>query len=552
MTTTRRFDFTGTVVAWMVPASIDGKFHAKLVGASARKGSPALLFVAAQGATVEGDVAAASGDVFFFVVGGVPEVAYTSGASQPTTAHGGYNGGGDGRRRNDPDEVVSGGGGASDIRKTNSDLFHRVAVAAGGGGSYADSFGEIFGGHGGVVNGTAGSGTHGGHGGTQIAGGASGGGAATAGALGTGGNGPNPTVGDHGGGGGGSGYYGGGGGDTGDGGGGGSSYTGGMTGVITTTDGAADGPDTPGYILISYNLIPNAPTLVFPTTNFAYDTNQDFRWLFSDDDDGDSQSAYELQYRVGAGAWTTTGKITSTDQFHEFAAGTFAALSGQSVEWQVRTWDQSDAQGPWSASAFATPYPAPPLFAYDPVPVLVSPTPTIEGGRSDAGPIAGYQIVIVDDDGLGNPGPTTISDSGVHAVGSVTSISQVMPEGAYVNGDFYHVLTKIAYPTDVWNAFVDSGAIVANINGPLAPTFTQFPINAWAAVQLSITNPDSDPFPPEYNDIYRTEAATGIETKIATGVPLDSTYYDEGVGLNRPYSYRIEAVTSDGARTSSA
>lgn len=73
-------------------------------------------------------------------------------------------------------------------------------------------------------------------------------------------------------------------------------------------------------------------------------TTVTFDWDFSDPDVGDSQRAYELQYRLNSGVWTNTGKVVSsvTDR-------TVAGLGSGNYDWQVRTWDQADTVGPWSA-----------------------------------------------------------------------------------------------------------------------------------------------------------------------------------------------------------
>jgi hypothetical protein len=106
------------------------------------------------------------------------------------------------------------------------------------------------------------------------------------------------------------------------------------------------------------NVVPNAPTLAAPigSVTIDYANVQRFSWVFSDDDIGDSQSKYELQYRVvGAGSWTTVTE-TTPNNFYDFAAATFTA---NNYEWQVRTYDALGLVGPWSSSSFFTAATAP-------------------------------------------------------------------------------------------------------------------------------------------------------------------------------------------------
>lgn len=124
---------------------------------------------------------------------------------------------------------------------------------------------------------------------------------------------------------------------------------------------------------------PAAPTNLSPTS-VAFDaaTSKTFTWVHNPTDTA-PQSAYELQYRVvGAGSWTTTGKVTSPASSAVFPEGTFA--NGNNYEWQVRTWATHADASPYSATAtFVTS--APPVVTID-LPLegstLVTSTATVE------------------------------------------------------------------------------------------------------------------------------------------------------------------------------
>lgn len=101
------------------------------------------------------------------------------------------------------------------------------------------------------------------------------------------------------------------------------------------------------------NSTPNAPiplTLIDDEVIDRAITNR-AAWEFSDPDAGDSQSKYDLRYRlVGAPSWTTVSG-TTPNSFHDFAGGSLAAGD---YEWQVRTYDAQGLVGPYSSSEFFT------------------------------------------------------------------------------------------------------------------------------------------------------------------------------------------------------
>ena len=101
------------------------------------------------------------------------------------------------------------------------------------------------------------------------------------------------------------------------------------------------------------DLAPYAPPLNSPIGGIVIDfaVIQHFTFGFSDPDIGDTQSAFDLQYRViAAGSWTSVS-ATTPNSYYDFAAGTFTA---NNYEWQVRSYDSIGVVGPWSASSFFT------------------------------------------------------------------------------------------------------------------------------------------------------------------------------------------------------
>jgi hypothetical protein len=103
------------------------------------------------------------------------------------------------------------------------------------------------------------------------------------------------------------------------------------------------------FSYVSFNTPPNAPTLNSPAASCHFNPGASvaFSWTFSDNDTGDSQSAYQLQ--IGNSGFTTiyldTGKVSSTAQ-----NATQTLPSNMTVGvyyWRVTTWD-SLAEGAWS------------------------------------------------------------------------------------------------------------------------------------------------------------------------------------------------------------
>jgi hypothetical protein len=115
------------------------------------------------------------------------------------------------------------------------------------------------------------------------------------------------------------------------------------------TTGTADDPK----LVITYSAPPLAPTL---TTKESFDATQaaQFAWTFNDDA-GDTQSAFQLRiYRVSDGVMVhDTGKVASAVSSRTVPGGTLT--NGVAYQWEVKTWDQGDLAGPYSAlGAFNT------------------------------------------------------------------------------------------------------------------------------------------------------------------------------------------------------
>jgi hypothetical protein len=111
------------------------------------------------------------------------------------------------------------------------------------------------------------------------------------------------------------------------------------------------GVNTLANIVDVYNVAPAAPT---QTVRSGVDATLafDLGWTFADPNPGDTQSAYQIQIEDTAApgvAVVDTGKVVSTAQSRTIAAGTLA--NGKTYQWRVRTYDQLDLVGAYSAYA---------------------------------------------------------------------------------------------------------------------------------------------------------------------------------------------------------
>lgn len=486
----------------------------------------------------------------------------TDGGNGGSGAAGGSNGGGNSGAVSGGGGFIAGsGGGATDLRSGGTGLANRIAVAGGGGGGGVYNAGTFpNGGKGGAATGQAGttatSGTTGGGGGTAAAGGSgsagTGGGAAgVAGSSGQGGTGGAGSTFGNSGAGGGGGYFGGGGSggaggnDTG-GGGGGSNYTTGLTSVTSNTQGG--GGNGAGSAVLSYNLAPNQPTLT------AHANGDDTAGVavtatFSDPDAGDTQSRMDVRWRIGAGAWTTIAPaVTGAGATYTFAANTFqtAGVIGQSVEWQARSYDAAGMVGPWSNSGFVVPRREP----------TTTPTITVPAVNGSTVPVTvanttqfRYARVTMTDVTAG-----TTTDFGWLDLGAeFTSAAFTLAAYAYVNGQQYKYRVYTADYIDVpvpSPVSTPDVTVTAALNSSLQPTCTVTPNATSGAVQVTATNPGSDPNAPTRNEIWRTDLDHGgVETRIASTVAVNGSFTDWQAPTNTNLRYRVAAIAPNGNRT---
>ncbi len=222
---------------------------------------------------------------------------------------------------------------------------------------------------------------------------------------------------------------------------------------------------------------PNAPTNLSPTTVFDASAAQVFSWTHNPVD-STAQTAYELQYRIGTGSWTTTGKVTSTTSSRTFAAGTLT--QGQTYEWQVRTYGQHATASPWSASATVR-------TSARPVAGLTTPGAGAVIPSASLSPVWTYS----DPEGSAQSAWTlTLYQSGT-AVWTTTGSGAATTAAigySLANGGSYTVGVKVRDGDGLWSPEATRAFTVA-FSSPLTPELTATVATDTGSVTLAVTNP---------------------------------------------------------------
>lgn len=310
-------------------------------------------------------------------------------------------------------------------------------------------------------------------------------------------------------------------------------------------------------VSINGNAAPNAPILTTPVgATINRDVTNRFDWDFSDPDAGDSQSKYDLRYRIrGVGAaWTTvTSGVPNT--FWDAAAGLFAAGD---YEWQVRTYDAQGVVGPYSTSAFftaASPPPGPTLI--EPVSgSIVSNTHTAEWSTAEQD---AYQIRRVADSAGSADTTTVYYDSG--EVSSATARAHALT--FETNGRFEHVQLRTKYG-GLWSPW-SSSRVEVSYTPPPDPSLVVALADDIGGNTVTITNPTPGTGEPSvaYNNVFVRTAETSpvtdsdrpyseTGTRIAFQKPLNSVLIDYIPAGDVVYEYRVEAVATNDTTAFSA
>lgn len=300
---------------------------------------------------------------------------------------------------------------------------------------------------------------------------------------------------------------------------------------------------------IQHNVAPNAPTSLAPAGGATVDRTavQRLSWAFSDPNAGDSQSKYDLQWRLGAGAWTTVTTVT-TSQFWDAPANTFPAGS---IEWQVRTYDALGVVGPWSASAFltaATPPAAPAITSPTNGSVVGTPTGSIVWSAPSQ---TSYQVRKVADL-AGSPDTTNVYYDSADVV---SSTARDAPLTYPTNGRYEHLQVRVKLG-GLWSTWSSVRVQIA-YTAPATPTLAvqaDSPV-APTGLQVAVTNPTPTGSQPVVasSDLYRRLAGGGGSgIRIAKGLAANAVYTDRSVASGVAYEYSAVVTGTTGTQAQSA
>ena len=291
-------------------------------------------------------------------------------------------------------------------------------------------------------------------------------------------------------------------------------------------------------VILKFNTAPNAPTPVTPIAGtIDLGLTQRLDWDFSDDDPGDTQSKYDLRYRiVGDPTWTDlTG--TTSNTYRDIAAGTFVAGD---YEWQVRTYDSQGIVGPYSASAFFTAAvpPAGPSIT-DPIngQTIAAAEYTVVWSVPDQDD---YQLRRVADAAGVADTATVYFDTGTVAS---TSARGLVVEFE-TNGRWEHVQLRVR-DGGLWSSWA-SVRVQVDFTEPMVPVVTVTGYNDDGRILVNIENPASTGGEPEVvrNDVYRSSVEGVI--RVATNVAPDGAFSDWAVASGVDHSYFVRAWGDNG------
>lgn len=301
--------------------------------------------------------------------------------------------------------------------------------------------------------------------------------------------------------------------------------------------------------LRALNYPPNAPALTSMADGGTVNRGitQRASHVFSDPVTSDSQSKFDLRYRlIGAGSWTTVTQ-TTPNQFYDFPAGSLAAGD---YERQVRTYDSVGVVGPYSTSGFFTAADAPdgPTIT-DPVnaETIIVPANAFTWSAPDQD---AYQVRKVADDTEtpGTPDTSTVYYDSGEVIDTTTRTVQL---NFPVNGRTEHLQVRVKFD-DLWS---DWASIVVDVDyaAPPVPVVELSTDIATGSLLVTITNPAPDGEDPaaSYNEVF-VDDGNGEERR-ATAVPPNTSwrYWLPVSGRDYSTAIRVVAVASSGATASS-
>lgn len=281
---------------------------------------------------------------------------------------------------------------------------------------------------------------------------------------------------------------------------------------------------------------PKAPTGMSPAST-AFDATEPvtFTWQHNDAD-GTDQTAYEIQYRVGTGAWVSTGKINSTVSARTFPANTFT--NGVTINWQVRTYGgyaTAPAYSPWSTVVVNN-------TSTRPTVVIQSPTGTVDTSvltvrwayyDQESTPQSQWRATL-----LSGTGEALETRSGAGTTSTATFKASI------ADGSVYGIRVEVRDGHGMWSA-PEETSIVVEYALPEKPSITGTYDQESGAMILTISNHVTTEGRVETDHNVVSRSINGGDwVIIADNVPNNASLTDFLPVMNGNNHYKVTAVSA--------
>lgn len=309
---------------------------------------------------------------------------------------------------------------------------------------------------------------------------------------------------------------------------------------IRAFDGSLYGPydQSNAVFTIQHNVAPTAPTGLAPAGNTTVDRTavQRLSWTFTDPNPGDTQSKFDLQWRLGTGAWNpVTG--TTPNQFWDAPGATFPAGT---IEWQVRTYDSLGVVGPYSASAFFVAA-TPPAAATITIPVNGSTVGTSTGTLDWSAPAQdSYQVRKVADNAGAADTTIVYYDSGE----VISSTARNAPLSYPVNNRYEHLQVRIKV-NGLWSSWA-SVRVLVSYTPPAVPTLIATPDSPNARIVVQVANPPPNLMPTDASASFEDGTIGGWALSGATGFTFANS------AVNPAHGAKALAISRDATAAAAA
>jgi hypothetical protein len=294
----------------------------------------------------------------------------------------------------------------------------------------------------------------------------------------------------------------------------------------------SDWRQSAGVFTISHNSAPTAPTQLSPNGNTVNRANVvRLSWRFNDSDAGDTQSRFELRWRVqGTSTWNNVSQNTS-NTYWDAPANTFNG----SIEWDVLTYDSKGEVSPRSSQA---------VFVAGDVPdapSITSPTPG-EYGLSEVTTVwtstgqTAFRHRLLQ-------GALVIWDSGI-----VASTNTAQTVGvALENNTTYTIEVSIRNAAGLWSD-PNTVELIISYTPPERPLVNLTPEDGY--IHIEITNPEPGEEVPDVarNEIWRKDNG-GEWVRLCSDCGTE--YRDYTVASGTLYRYMVRAVGDNDTVTDS-